>query len=93
MFNNVWFYILLYAIAGAITIIADAKMHTIMRTKLDTIDEIMACRFDDMVLIVIESPVLRYACIVAGIVMWPVATAIVTAKRIIAYNGIIKGKL
>ena len=90
MFNHVWFYVVLYVMAGIGAVIADAKIHMRRRAELDKMGWAAACRFDDESLIDIQNPVLRWCYIVAAFFVWPISVTVAMTRKIIVYEKIME---
>lgn len=93
MFNNVWFYILLYAAVGTVAVIINARNYKTMRKKLEEKSWGAVLEFDNRSLIHSSSRVITYILLIAACVLWPVFLLMAITKRTIAYKEIMKEEL
>ena len=93
MFDNVWFYILLYVVTGVIAVVADAKCYEKMRMKIERVGLTALCEFEDKALISYDSKKKAYVYMVIAFVLWPLSLIKATVRRIIVYKKIMKEEL
>lgn len=93
MFNNVWFYILLYMVIGTIAIIVNAKVYKYVRNKIDSISWGAALEFENKTLIHSNSIRMTYCLLLIAYVLWPVFLIRMIIKGTRAYRTIMRAEL
>lgn len=93
MFNNVWFYILLYMAIGTMAMIVNAKVYKSTKAKIIEKSWGAALEFDSKALFHSSSRIVTYCLLAVAYMLWPVFLCISAVKRTKAYDKIMKEEL
>lgn len=91
MFNNVWFYILMYVVTGMVALWSEWQHEKIIKRKLEKIQVGLGCMFvDETVFIRVHSRIAFIGLVSLLFLIWPVYIVYICIRREIVYRKIVK---